>query len=151
MGSLYIDDLLHSMWNTGWADMVGCRDSPRIDFDLHILHDGCRTSAHINNLHIFDYLAHFDHCFAGCYHYSKRLRSSSRLLGSFLGSLNLSGSRPLHEFLLHKLHTKMLCHFSCYMGSLFLCVLHVLGKCRRSISSEQTKHPIDLCLADSYL
>ena len=52
MGSLHIDDLLHSTSNIGWANVVGCRDSYGIDLDLHILHVGCRTGAHIDDLRI---------------------------------------------------------------------------------------------------
>ena len=131
--------------------MVSCRDSRRIDLDLHILHDDCRTGACIDILCIFDYSIHFDHCFVGCYHCSAQLDLSGRLLHSFFNSLSLSGSRMLHDFLLHRLHTKMLFHFSCYMSNLSFCVLHVLGRCRKSTLSEQIEHLIDLCLIDIYL
>ena len=151
MGSLHIDHLLYSMWNTGWANVVGCHDSQRINLDLHILHDGCRSETHIKDLHIFYYSVRFDHCFTGCYRCSVQLRLSGRLLGSFVNSLSLSGSRPWRDFLLHRLHTKMLCHFSCYTGNISLCVLHVLGRCRRNTFSKQIECPVDLCLVESYL
>ena len=131
--------------------MVYCRDFQKIVLDLHIPHDGCRTGANTDSLHIFDYLVRFDHYFSGCYHYSVRLHSFGRLLGNFVSSLNLGGSQPLHGFLPHILHTKMIFHFSCYMGNISLCVLHVLGKCYRIISSKQTERPVDLCLVDRYL
>ena len=131
--------------------MVDCRDSQRIDLDLHILLNSCLTGAHIDSLHIFDYLVHFDHCFTGCYRCSMQLRFFGRLLGSFVSSLSLSGNRPMRDFLLHRLHTKMLCRFSCYTSNLSLCILHVLGRCRKSTLSEQIERPVDLCLVDSYL
>ena len=151
MDSLHIGDLLCSTWNIGWADVVSCRDSQRIDLNLHILHDSCWTGAHIDDLRIFDYFVRFEHCFADCYRCSVQLRLSGRLLGSFVDSLSLGGSWSWRDFLLHRLHTKMLCRFSCYTGNLSLCVLHVLSRCCRSTLFEQIERPIDLCLADSYL
>ena len=151
MGSLHIDDILYSMLNTIWVNVVDCCDSQRIDLSLHILHDGCQTGAHIDDLHIFHYLINLVHCSLKRCHCSVWLHSFGRLLDNFVDSSSLSGSRQLHEFLTHRLHTMMLFHFSCYMGNILLYVLHVLGKCRKSISSEQTKCPVDLCLVDNYL
>ena len=104
---------------------------------------GCQINAHIDGLHIFDYLIHFVHCSLKRYHCYVRMHSYGIFLDSFVDSSSLSGSRQLHDFLPHKLRTMMLCHFSCYMGNISLYVLHVLGKCCRSISSEQNKHLVD--------
>ena len=40
-----------------------CRDSQRIDLDLHIIPDSYRIGTHIDGLHIFDYSVRFEHCF----------------------------------------------------------------------------------------
>ena len=150
MGIMHIDDLLYSMWNIGWANVVSCRDSQRINIDLHILHDSCRIGTHIDDLRIFDYSIHFEHCFADSYHCSEWLRLSGRLLGSFVDFLSLGGSRPWCDFWLYRLHTKMLCHFSCYTGNPLLCVLHVLGRCRISTLSKQIEHPVGWCLVNNH-
>ena len=80
--------------------MVDCRDSHRIDLDLHILHVGCGTGTHIDDLHTFDYSVHFEHCFVD--HCSARLRFSGRLPGSFVDFLSLGGSQLWHDFLHHR-------------------------------------------------
>ena len=120
MDSLHIGFLLCSMWKIGWDDVVGCRDSQRIDLDLHILHFGCRTSAHIDDLHTFYYYVRFAHGFTD--HCSTWLHLSGRILGIFVNSLSLRGSRLLCDFLLYEIaHHDALSFFMLYRQSFIVC------------------------------
>ena len=83
----------------GWDDVVGCRDSQRIDLELHILHVGCQTNTHIERIRTFDYSDRFAHGFID--HSFVRLRLSGRLPGIFVNFLSLGGSHPWCDFLLH--------------------------------------------------
>ena len=78
--------------------MVGCHNSQRIDLDLHILHVGCRISAHIDDHRTFDYFVHIEHYFVECSCYSMLLCSSDRLRGNFVDFLGLGSSRWWYDF-----------------------------------------------------
>ena len=78
--------------------MVGCCDSQRINLDLHIIHIGYRTGAHIDDHRTFDYSVHFEHCFVDCSRYFAQLRSSDRLPANFVDFLGLGGSRRWYDF-----------------------------------------------------
>ena len=87
MDSLHVSVPPYNMWNIGWVDVVDFLDSQRIDLDLHILHVGCQTDAHIDDHRTFDYFFHIEYS-----RYSTQLHSSDRLPGNFVDFLSLGGS-----------------------------------------------------------